>query len=100
MIKYSWNLYKKILNHFFNTFNAFIVYYFDYSSNGNKFGLAFGILPFPWPWRYVVGDLFNYSRFDSFILFFFWYFNICWAANSNIFAYGRPFLHIARKKYS
>lgn len=88
----------KNIYHFFNTFNAFIVYYFDYSSNGNKFGLAFGILPFPW--RYVVGDLFNYSRFDSFILFFFWYFNICWAANSNIFAYGRPFLHIARKKYS
>jgi hypothetical protein len=36
----------------------------------------------------------------SFVFIFFWYLRICCAANSKIFASGRPFLQMALRKYS
>jgi hypothetical protein len=79
--------------HFFNTFKA---YSLVSPLNGNKLGLIFYILPC----LSVTGtDLFNSYRLPYLILFFFWYFKICCAANSKIFASGNPFLQIALKKY-
>jgi hypothetical protein len=42
----------------------------------------------------------SYSFLASFILIFFWYLRICWAANSKMLASGRPFLQMALRKYS
>lgn len=36
--------------------------------------------------------------FCWFCFIFFWYFRICWAANSKMLASGRPFLHTERRK--
>ena len=107
---YSWKLWIKVI-HFFNALRAS---YLGSPLKGMTWGfypLAFGgsffyilpglylasILP---PLLTLSSDLSSPSLFPYLCFIFFWYLRICWAANSNMLASGRPFLHIALRKYS